>query len=36
MDNRTTSKEKDPMGRAISDYYRTGKAAKLRVFLGVN
>ena len=32
MDNRTTSKEKDPMGRAISDYYRTGKAARLRVF----
>lgn len=32
MDNRTTDKEKDPMGRAIADYYRTGKAAKLRVF----
>ncbi|MBR3941271.1 MAG: class I SAM-dependent methyltransferase [Bacteroidaceae bacterium] len=32
MDNRTTSKEKDPMGRAISDYYHTGKAARLRVF----
>ena len=32
MDNSTIGKEKDPMGRAISDYYRTGKAAKLRVF----
>ena len=32
MDNSTIGKEKDPMGRAISDYFRTGKAAKLRVF----
>ena len=24
--------EKDPMGRAIADYYAKGKAAKLRVF----
>ena len=32
MDNKTTNKEKDPMGRAIFDYYHTGKAAKLRVF----
>ena len=31
MDNKTTNKEKDPMGRAISDYFHTGKAAKLRV-----
>ena len=29
--NTTTNKEKDPMGRAISDYFHTGKAAKLRV-----
>jgi SAM-dependent methyltransferase len=27
----TINKEKDPMGRAISDYYHTGKAGKLRV-----
>ena len=27
----TTNKEKDPMGRAISDYYYTQKAGKLRV-----
>ena len=27
----TTNKEKDPMGRAISDYYHTQKAGKLRV-----
>lgn len=27
----TVNKEKDPMGRAISDYYHTGKAGKLRV-----
>ena len=27
----TTSKEKDPMGRAISDYFHTKKAGKLRV-----
>ena len=27
----TTSKEKDPMGRAIFDYFHTGKAGKLRV-----
>lgn len=31
MESRTTDKEKDPMGRAIFDYYHTGKAAKLRV-----
>ena len=31
MDNKTTNKGKDPMGRAISDYFHTGKAAKLRV-----
>ena len=29
--NTTTNKEKDPMGRAISDYYHTRKAGKLRV-----
>ena len=28
----TTNKEKDPMGRAIFDYFHTKKAAKLRVF----
>ena len=28
----TTNKEKDPMGRAIYDYYHTQKAGKLRVF----
>ena len=27
----TTNKEKDPMGRAIFDYFHTGKAGKLRV-----
>jgi SAM-dependent methyltransferase len=27
----TTNKEKDPMGRAISDYFHTGRAGKLRV-----
>ena len=27
----TTNKGKDPMGRAISDYFHTGKAGKLRV-----
>ena len=27
----TINKEKDPMGRAISDYFHTGKADKLRV-----
>jgi SAM-dependent methyltransferase len=27
----TTEKEKDPMGRAIYDFYHTGKAAKLKV-----
>ena len=32
MDNKTTDKQKDPMGRAIFDYHTTGKAAKLRVF----
>ncbi|MBP5500433.1 MAG: methyltransferase domain-containing protein [Bacteroidales bacterium] len=26
------SRKRDPMGRAISDYFTTGKAAKLRVF----
>ncbi len=31
MKNKTTEIEKDPMGRAISDYYHYGKAAKLRV-----
>jgi SAM-dependent methyltransferase len=31
MKNSTTNKEKDPMGRAISDYFHTGKAGKLRV-----
>lgn len=31
MDNSITEKQKDPMGRAIHDYYTTGKAAKLRV-----
>lgn len=31
MESRTIDKEKDPMGRAIFDYYHTGKAAKLRV-----
>ena len=29
--NTTTNKEKDPMGRAISDYFNTKKAGKLRV-----
>ena len=32
MDNKTTDKQKDPMGRAIFDYHHTRKAAKLRVF----
>ncbi|MBO7290608.1 MAG: class I SAM-dependent methyltransferase [Bacteroidaceae bacterium] len=32
MNTTTVSKDKDPMGRAILDYYTTGKAAKLRVF----
>lgn len=32
MSTATTDKEKDPMGRAIFDYHKTGKAAKLRVF----
>ena len=31
MKHTTTDKEKDPMGRAISDYFHTGKAGKLRV-----
>ena len=31
MKNFTTNKEKDPMGRAISDFFHTGKAGKLRV-----
>lgn len=32
MENKSTDKQKDPMGRAIFDYFTTGKAAKLRVF----
>lgn len=32
MSSTVTNKEKDPMGRAIFDYYTTGNAAKLRVF----
>lgn len=32
MNSTVTNKEKDPMGRAIFDYYTTGNAAKLRVF----
>lgn len=31
-DMHTTEKECDPMGRAIADYYHTGRAGKLRVF----
>ena len=31
MSNSIPNKEKDPMGRAISDYFHTGKAGKLRV-----
>ena len=31
MSNNTTNKEKDPMGRAIFDYFHTRKAGKLRV-----
>ena len=31
MDNSTIIPKKDPMGRAIADYFATGKAAKLRV-----
>ena len=31
MSNSITNKEKDPMGRAISDFFHTGKAGKLRV-----
>ena len=31
MENKTTAKEKDPMGRAIFDYHHTGRAGKLRV-----
>lgn len=31
MDKRITNTNKDPMGRAIHDYFHTGKAAKLRV-----
>lgn len=31
MDKRITNTDKDPMGRAIHDYFHTGKAAKLRV-----
>ena len=26
------NRKRDPMGRAISDYFTTGKAARLRVF----
>lgn len=29
--NNTIAKEKDPMGHAIADYHKTGKAGKLRV-----
>lgn len=32
IDVHTTEKDNDPMGRAIADYYRTGKAGRLRVF----
>lgn len=32
MDNTILSPDKDPMGAAISDYYRQGKADRLRVF----
>ncbi len=32
MKHSTTCKEKDPMGRAIFDYFHTKKASKLRVF----
>jgi hypothetical protein len=28
----TLSKEKDPMGKAIADFWRNGKAGRLRVF----
>lgn len=31
MSNSTTTPDKDPMGRAIEEYHRTGKAGKLRV-----
>jgi SAM-dependent methyltransferase len=31
MDKKITKTEQDPMGRAIHDYFHTGKAAKLRV-----
>ena len=31
MENSTIAQEKDPMGRAIVEYYKTGKAGKLRV-----
>ena len=31
MENSTIAQEKDPMGRAIAEYYKTGKAGKLRV-----
>lgn len=32
MDNKLLLPDKDPMGRAIADFYEKGKAAKLRVF----
>ena len=31
MENSTIAQEKDPMGRAIAEYHKTGKAGKLRV-----
>ena len=31
MNNATTPCDKDPMGRAIAEYHKTGKAGKLRV-----
>ena len=31
MERKNTTSEKDPMGKAIHDYFHTGKAAKLRV-----
>ena len=31
MENSTITQEKDPMGRAIAEYHKTGKAGKLRV-----
>ena len=32
METTILQKEKDPMGTAIYDYFKTGKAGKLRVF----